>query len=348
MATWRVRCISVVSLSHGMLGEPYARHELELGLKRLKDYGVKVKFTDHALAGARYLAAHPEARAADWLQAFRDEETDMILTAIGGDDTYRLLPYLFGNDELKNALEQKVFLGFSDTTTNHFMLQKLGLPSFYGQAFLTEVCELAPEMLPYSRRYFEELLATRQIKEITPSPVWYESRRDFGPDALGTVPAAHENAGFELLQGPPVFSGTILGGCIDTIFDYFDPGRYPDSPELCERYGLFPSAEDWEGKLLLLESSEEKPAPEKVRAALEHLKRRGVFEAVSGILVGQPQDLAYDREYRELLREVVANPDLPILCNLPIGHSTPRCIMPLGVQCTVDAEQQKLSFDWDA
>ena len=331
-----------------MLGESYARHELELGLKRLEKYGVKVKFTDHALAGASYLAAHPEARAADLLQAFRDEETDMILTAIGGDDTYRLLPFLFGNDELKNALEQKVFLGFSDTTTNHFMLNRLGLPSFYGQAFLTEVCELGPEMLPYSRRYFEELLATRQIKEITPSPVWYESRKDFGPEALGTVPAAHENAGFELLQGPPVFSGTILGGCIDTIFDYFDPGRYPDSPALCQQYGLFPSAEDGEGKILLLESSEEKPAPEKYRAALEHLKRRGVFEAVSGILVGQPQDLAYDREYRVILKETVANPDLPILCNLPIGHSTHRCIMPFGVQCTVDAEKQKLSFDWDA
>ena len=348
MATWRVRCLTIVSLSHGLLGEPYARHELELGLKRLKEYGVKVKFADHALAGAAYLAAHPEARAADWLQAFRDEETDMIVTAIGGDDTYRLLPFLFGNDELKNALEQKVFLGFSDTTTNHFMLNRLGLPSFYGQAFLTEVCELGPEMLPYSRRYFEELLATRQIKEITPSPVWYESRKDFGPEALGTVPPAHENRGFELLQGPAVFSGTILGGCIDTIFDYFDPGRYPDSPALCQQYGLFPSAEDWEGKILLLESSEEKPAPEKYRAALEHLKRRGVFEAVSGILVGQPQDLAYDREYRAILKETVANPELPILCNLPIGHSTPRCIMPFGVQCTVDAEKQKLSFDWDA
>ena len=348
MATWRIRCISIVSLSHGMLGEPYAKHELELGLKRLESYGVKVKFTDHALAGARYLAAHPEARAADWLQAFRDEETDMILTAIGGDDTFRLLPWLFGNDELKNALEQKVFLGFSDTTTNHFMLQKLGLPSFYGQAFLPDICELGPEMLPYSRRYFEELIATRQIKEITPSPVWYDNRWDFSPAALGTEPVTHENEGFVLLQGPAVFSGTILGGCIDTIFDYFDPGRYPDSPALCKQYGLFPSAEDWQGKILLLESSEEKPAPERYRAALEHLKRRGVFEAVSGILVGQPQDLAYDREYRVILKETVANPDLPILCNLPIGHSTPRCIMPFGVQCTVDAEKQKLSFDWDA
>ena len=347
MATWRIRCISIVSLSHGMLGESYARHELELGLKRLEEYGVKVKFTDHAMAGTAYLAAHPEARAADLLQAFRDEETDMILTAICGDDTYRLLPFLFGNDELKNALEQKVFLGFSDTTTNHFMLAKLGLPSFYGQAFLPEVCELGPEMLPYSRRYFEELIATRQIREITPSPVWYESRKDFGPGALGTVPPAHENRGFELLQGPAVFSGTILGGCIDTIFDYFDPTRYPDSPALCQKYGLFPTAEDWRGRILLLESSEERPSPAKYRAALTHLKQAGVLGAVSGILVGKPQDEVYDAEYRALLREIVDDPSVPILCNLSVGHAMPRCIVPFGVEATVDADAQRIIFHWD-
>ena len=348
MATWRIRCVGIVSLSHGMLGEPYEKHQLELGLRRLEACGVKVKFMDHTLAGAAFLQAHPEARAADWLQAFRDEEVDLILTAIGGDDTFRLLPYLFGHEELKNALEQKCFLGFSDTTTNHFMLAKLGLPSFYGQAFLPDVCELAEDMLPYTRRYLEELLATRRIKEITPSPLWYDNRTDYSPAALGTEMPSHPNRGFVLLQGPAVFSGSILGGCIDTIFDYFDGGRYAESPALCEKYGLFPPAEEWEGKILLLESSEEKPTPERYREALEHLKARGVFDHIRGILVGQPQDRCYEAEYWELLREVVGTPALPILANLPVGHSTPRCIVPFGVQCTVDAEAQKISFDYDA
>ena len=56
----------------------------------------------------------------------------MILCAIGGDDTYRLLPYLFDHDELRRAVTGKVFLGFSDTTVNHMMLHKVGLPTFYG------------------------------------------------------------------------------------------------------------------------------------------------------------------------------------------------------------------------
>ena len=43
------------------------------------------------------------------MQAFSDESIDMILCAIGGDDTYRLLPYLFENDQLQKVIKQKNF-----------------------------------------------------------------------------------------------------------------------------------------------------------------------------------------------------------------------------------------------
>ena len=59
-----------------------------------------------------------------------------------------------------------------------------------------------------------------------------------------------------------------------------------------------PAAEDWHGRILLLESSEEKPSPEKYRKALEYLKGAGVFDAVSGILAGKPMDGAYAEEYK--------------------------------------------------
>ena len=135
----KIKTIGVVSLSSGMLGEDFAKRQRELGIQRLEAYGIKVKFMTNALKGIAYLNEHPEARAADLIEAFRDPEVDLIMTAIGGDDTYRLLPYLFGHDELKNAITDKPFLGFSDTTVNHLMLHKLGLPTLYGQAFLTYV-----------------------------------------------------------------------------------------------------------------------------------------------------------------------------------------------------------------
>ena len=339
-----IKNVTIVSLSSGIIGEPFVQFETEIGLKRLKEYGLNVKFMPHAKMGLDYIKAHPEKRAEDLLAAFRDPETDMILCAIGGDDTYRLLPYLFEHNELAEAVTDKVFLGFSDTTINHLMLHKAGLRTFYGQAFLPDICEIGPKMHPYTRKYFEELIRTGTIREITPSDVWYEERLAFTPDQVGTTTPVHPNQGFELLQGSPVFSGKILGGCIDSLYDFFNGERYENMPVLCEKYRLFPEKEDWKGRIILLETSEEKPTPEKYRESLEYLKARGVFDAVNGVLAGKPMDETYAEEYKELLKEVIAKPELPIVFNINIGHAMPRCIMPFGVEATVDTGNQVIRF----
>ena len=340
----RIRNIAIVSLSCGLVGEPFVQFEAEIGLRRLKEYGLNVKFMPHARMGIEYTMNHPEKRAEDLLEAFRDPETDMILCAIGGDDTYRLLPYLFDHNELAEAVTDKVFLGFSDTTINHLMLHKVGLRTFYGQAFLSDICELGPEMHPYTRRYFEELITTGGIREITPSDVWYRERESFTPEQVGRQLPALPDHGFELLQGKPVFSGKILGGCIDSLYDLFNGERYADMPVLCRKYNLFPDTRDWKGRILLLESSEEKPTPEQYRQALEYLRETGVFDAVSGVLAGKPMDETYADEYRQLLKEVIGKPDLPIVFNVNIGHAMPRCIMPFGTEATVDAGRQIIRF----
>ena len=217
-----IKNISIVSLSSGILGEDFVKFERDIGLKRLGDMRVRVKFMPNSLRGVEYLKEHPEKRAEDLLEALGDSDTDMILCAIGGDDTYRLAPYLFENDALKNAVSDKIFLGFSDTTLNHFMLHKVGMNTFYGQAFLPDICELSCDMLPYTQKYFEELLNTGTIKQITPSGTWYESREKFDESQVGVPLKEHKNSGFELISGKAQFSGKILGGCIDAIYDMFD------------------------------------------------------------------------------------------------------------------------------
>ena len=204
-----VNKIGIVSLSSGILGESFIKHELEIGKERLNKYGIETEFLPNALKGVDFIKNHPESRADDLLTAFKDDSIDMILCAIGGDDTYRLLPYLFENNELENIVKQKIFLGFSDTTINHFMLNKVGIRTFYGQAFLTDVCELSNEMLPYTKKYFEELITTGKIKEVRPSDVWYQEREDFSENAVGTDMEKYTNDGFELLSGKPVFKGKI-------------------------------------------------------------------------------------------------------------------------------------------
>lgn len=308
-----VSTIGIVSLSSGIIGEDFVKHEVDLGVQRLKDLRLNPIFLPHSLNGLDFIKNHPEARAEDLIHAFSDDSIDMILCAIGGDDTYRLLPYLFENDQLQKVIKQKIFLGFSDTTMNHLMLHKLGIKTFYGQSFLADICELDKEMLAYSLHYFKELIDTGRISEIRPSDVWYEERTDFSPTALGTPRVSHTNTGFDLLQGSAQFEGKILGGCLESLYDIFDNSRYADSTELCQKYKLFPDLSDWEGKILL---------------------------------VGKPMDETFHDDYKEALLDIIDS-NIPIVYNLNVGHATPRAIVPFGVHAHVDAQEQVIRFDYN-
>lgn len=340
----RVKKIGIVSLSSGVLGEDFVAHEVKIGIERLKEYGIEVEFLPNSKKGIEFIKNSPEARAKDLIKAFKDDSIDMILCAIGGDDTYRLLPYLFENNELKMAVKQKIFLGFSDTTMNHFMLNKVGIKTFYGQAFLPDVCELSNEMLPYSEHFFEELINTGKIKEIYPSDVWYTEREDFSEKAIGISMEEHHNSGFELIRGEAKFEGQILGGCLETIFDIFDNSRHEDTVYLCKKYSLFPSLNEWKNKILLLETSEERPKPELFRKMILKLQEYGIFDVISGLIVGKPQNEEYYNEYKKIILDEIRNKELSIVYNINIGHSTPRCIIPFGVNAKVDVERQIIEF----
>lgn len=340
----KVKKIGIVSLSSGVLGEDFVAHEVKIGIERLKEYGIEVEFLHNSKKGIEFIKNSPEARAKDLIKAFKDDSIDMILCAIGGDDTYRLLPYLFENNELEKIAKQKIFLGFSDTTMNHFMLNKVGIKTFYGQAFLPDICELSNEMLPYSEHFFEELINNGRIKEIYPSDVWYNEREDFSEKSIGISMEEHQNRGFELLRGNAKFEGQILGGCLETIFDIFDNSRYEDTVYLCQKYNLFPSLNEWENKILLLETSEEKPKPELFRKMILKPQEYGIFDVISGLIIGKPQNEEYYEEYKQILLDEIKNQDLSIVYNINVGHSTPRCIIPFGVDAKVDVERQIIEF----
>lgn len=46
-----IRTVGIVSLSSGILGESFIRFESDIGIRRLKEYGLNVKFMPHALMG---------------------------------------------------------------------------------------------------------------------------------------------------------------------------------------------------------------------------------------------------------------------------------------------------------
>ncbi len=340
--------VAIVSLSSGMLGEEFCSHNIEIGVKRLKEYGLEPVFMPNALKGIEYLQNHPEARAKDLKDAFLDDSIAGIICAIGGDDTYRLLPFLMEDAEFIKAVEKhpKLFTGFSDTTVNHLMFYKLGLSTYYGPTFICDLGEIANEMLPYSKKAFEGYLEGNEFGEIVSSEIWYEEREDFSRASMGTDRVQHkEEHGFELLQGSEVFQGALLGGCLESFYDILTDTRYGDEKEVCEKYGLFPGKEEWAGKILFIETSEEKPEPELFEKEIALLKDKGVFDMVNGVLVGKPQDEAYYQEYKDILIKVIDDEKVPIVYNVNFGHATPRCALQYGVVAKVDMNQKKIYLD---
>ena len=103
------------------------------GILRLEELlGLPARIMNSARITGKDLT--PELRAADLNEAFGDTNIIAIVCTIGGDDNIRLLPYL--NSELI-ARNPKPLLGYSDITSLHLFLFKLGVPSLYGGALLT-------------------------------------------------------------------------------------------------------------------------------------------------------------------------------------------------------------------
>ncbi|MGE5676702.1 MAG: LD-carboxypeptidase, partial [Pseudomonadota bacterium] len=180
---------------------------------------------------------------------------------------------------------------------------------------------------------------------ITSSDLWYEERMDFSEKASGTERVCHnETRGYEVLQGDGVFRGKLLGGCLESLCDILTGSRYGDEKEICERYSLFPAKEEWRGRILFIETCEEKPGPEKFEEELLTLKQTGIFDVISGILVGKPQDEAYYEEYKAIYGKVIEDKELPILYNVNFGHAHPRCVIPYGIEAEVDLKEKCIRY----
>lgn len=319
--------VAAVSLSSGIAGEEQIRWRYEQGKQRLETvFGLKVVEMPHTLAGEAYLSAHPQERAGDLMDAFRDNSIKGIIACIGGEDTIRLLPYI--DFDLIRA-HPKIFMGYSDTTVNHFMCMKAGLSSFYGPAVLTDFAENV-EMSAYTVEHLKRTLFTdRIIGEIPVSNTWSSERLAWLIENQGTARKFQPNSGYLLLQGNGTVQGRLLGGCIGVL-------------EWMKGTCLFPEPADFEDTILFFETSEEKPEPDYIRWWLRSYGAMGVLERIQGMVFGKPYNEtyfeAYQREIKQVLREY-GRSDMPVLYNASFGHCEPKCCIPFGalaeIRCDV-------------
>lgn len=325
--------VAIVSLSNGLLGEKEFLHKYELGKKRLEEkFGLEVITMENTLKGIEYIYNHPEKRAEDLMNAFKDKSIKAIICSIGGDDTIRLLPYI-DYEVIKN--NPKVFMGFSDTTANHLMMQKAGIVSYFGPCLMCDFANYV-DMYDYTENAVRELLIeAKENYEIRKCDYWTNEHIEWCEENINKQKTRlKDEKGYEVIQGQGKVRGKLLGGCLDAFPIY-------NGTE------VWPTLENWKDKILFFETSEDMPEPQYVTWYLRNLGAQGIFNVAKGIIVGKPQSEKYYEEYKEVYRKVLkefGREDMPVLYNVNFGHSEPIGIIPYGIECELDMDNKKITL----
>lgn len=298
--------------------------------------GVTVVEMAHTLAPADWLAAHPEARARDLVEAFADPAIDAIVATIGGEDSIRLLPYL---DLGVIAANPKIFLGFSDTTSLHLACRAAGIVSFYGPSIMAGFAENGG-MHDYTLASLRHaLLAPEPFGLVPPNTEgWTAERFEWSDPALQAqrrrLQAAEPP---RILQGHGIATGPLIGGCAEVL-------------EMAKGTPWWPPPFAWDGAILVYETSEDRPPANFVRYWLRNYAAQGTLQRLNGLLLARP-DPGGDPTYREQQEASVLAAlheygleHLPVLSGLDFGHTQPMLTLPLGVTAQIDCERAGLTI----
>lgn len=324
--------VASVSLSWGGAGDPEINWRYLLGKKRLEDiFGLKVVEMSTTLKGSEYVYSHPEERAKDLMDAFKDPEIRGIFSCIGGDDSIRMLPYIDYESIRKNP---KVFIGYSDTTITHLICHKAGISSFYGASILAEMAENV-EMHQYTVDWIKKCIFENDvIGRIKHSELWTSERLPWEEGNMDIKRKLLPNNGYELLQGEGTVVGRLLGGCVEVL-------------EMAKGTEVWPDLETFNSSILFLETSEDMPRPENLLYALRNYAAQGILKRINGMIFGKPYHNKYYDEYKEVIIKALKEyslESLPVLYNLSFGHTSPMIVLPYGALAEIDCTQSTFSI----
>jgi muramoyltetrapeptide carboxypeptidase LdcA involved in peptidoglycan recycling len=324
--------VATVSLSWGGAGDSEIVWRYQQGKERLqKVFGLEVVEMPHTLMGSDYIYQHPEKRAEDLMMAFLDPSIKGIIACIGGIESIRMLPYI-DFDVIHN--NPKVFIGYSDSTTTHFICYKAGISSFYGPTILVDFAENIA-MDDYTVEYLKKtLFCSEPIGNIAPAKEWTSEHLRWLIKNKDTQRNRKLNKGYEIIQGNKTVQGRLIGGCLEV----FDSLRGTE---------LFPALDCFEEAILFLETSEDKPPAWLLEVALRIYGMNGILNKLNGMIFGKPQDEEFYEEYKKTVKKVLAEfgrEDMPVLYNMNFGHTEPKFCLPYGAIAEIDCTNLSFSI----
>jgi muramoyltetrapeptide carboxypeptidase LdcA involved in peptidoglycan recycling len=329
--------VAVLSLSFAAPAVFPAVHEQAMGRLR-EDFGLEpVEYPT-----TRRLGATPQDRAADLMAAFTDPGIAGLLATIGGDDQLTVLPFL---DPDLVAAHPKPFAGFSDNTNLLNWLWNLGLASWHGGSTMMHLGR-GGGLHPLSAASLRAALLDGGDLDLQAADMFSEDELDWAdPAALTTFPASGPGPGWVWHQPDQVVTAPTWGGNLEILHMNLATSRW------------IRPVEDYAGCILLLETSEERPAAETVFRMLRDFGERGLLAQFPAILVarakaahfGDPADPAARTRYRDDQREAVLralatyHPAAMAVFNVDFGHTDPQYVLPYGAPLTINGPTRHIT-----
>jgi len=318
--------VGIISPSWGGAGAYPAR--FQRGLDQIERMGYPARPAPHALNQRGFVSDTPAHRAADIHGLFADPHTALLLSAIGGDHACHLLKLL--DLELIRA-HPKILCGFSDVTVlNVALWAACGLVTFNGPALLTDFAEY-PAMLDYTRQSWLRMLTDpTPAGVIQPAACWTEEYLAWDtPEQELRARRLLPSPGWSWIK-PGQAEGVLIGGCLESLEHLRGTPWWPD----------------WQDAILFFETSEEKPAPERVDAMLADYENMCVLERLRGMLVGRPMRYseAEKAQLREVLLERTRAYAFPIVADMDFGHTSPQMTLPVGLRARIDSPRREFAI----
>ncbi|MCX4862918.1 LD-carboxypeptidase [Streptomyces sp. NBC_00257] len=329
--------VAVLSPSCGLPGILPLPHEL--GLRRLReDFGLEpVEYPT-----TRKMGSTPQERAADIHAAFADPGIKAVISSIGGDDQITVLPHL--DRELLRA-NPKPFFGYSDCTNLLVYLENLGIVGYHGGTVMVELGRPGA-MHPLTADSMRAALFTRGDFELTPSKEsngqngrWEDPHTfDSEPEMLPCGGWTWHNADGRNVQG------ASWGGNLEIL-----------SWLLMADREIRP-VDDYAGRVLFLETSEEMPSADEVYRILRSMGERGLLRQFPALLMGRAKNWSFEKplgaeageRYRTEQRKAVLRalgeyaPETMAVLDVDLGHTDPQQIIPFGGRIEVDGVGRRI------
>ncbi len=110
-----------------------------------------------------------------------------------------------------------------------------------------------------------------------------------------------------------------------------------------------PSSFQPEGKILFLEDIDEYLYH--VDRMIVHLKRAGMLQGISGLVVGHFSDMKdnlvpFGENAYEMIRRNVQEADFPVAFGFPVGHASPNMPLPVGSNVKLNVGEQGTMLDF--